>query len=344
MRQLLYFAIILFAISCSKEDYSNIGPTEVHIETHIQETATKAVVTGTTLKTGNTIGIFVYLTENEDGTMHMFTPYGDRYKNVRAYYANANPNRWEYRFEGSTTFFENIFLIEPAITTNTEKITLHSYAPWIDGCTSIENIPVTVGGEYKSIKDIMWAQENSTPSNSFKPTGDDHTVHFTYRHALSLMKIGLKCKHDVSEMKLTSITIKKSDGGSTPLYKSGTMNGVYGTFNSFSETDKTDKVTVDYSKDNYKFTMDGISAPFLIFPVDNYSSDGDYIIEFTFNNQTIAASYPIKRSDIMVNGEAAFKQGCSYTFNFTLDNYMQIDKVSVNIDNEWIDNEHELLF
>ena len=119
-----------------------------------------------------------------------------------------------------------------------------------------------------------------------------------------------------------------------------------GTFNAFTQDDAAEAVTVDYTGEEYKFSKETpTSAPFMILPV-KYLNDGDYILEFKFNGQELAAKYPIKKSDIMVAGdsEAEFRQGYSYTFNFTFNNYLQIDNVTVNVTDNWTTQKHELLF
>ena len=353
MKHIIIPIIVFILASCSKEQPAASGMSEIHLQTTIENdkgAPVKAVISGNRFGVGNTLGIFVYHSEKDENDnrrpINNFASYGERYKNVRAVYANMSTG-WQYRFEGSGTNFEDVFLIEPPTTSSTTKeITLLSYAPWIEGCTSISSIPFEIGGDSRNVKDMMWAEQNSTTANSIEPDGRDKTVNLRFKHALSLLKIGLKCKHNTSEMALTSITLRKNGSSGTILYNKGSLNAMDGSFNAFSKDDAAQTVTVDYTGEEYKFSQENpTTAPFMIFPV-KYLNDGDYILEFKFNGQELAAKYPIKRSDIMVAGDTAaeFRQGYSYTFNFTFNNYLQIDNVTINVSDNWTTQKHELLF
>ena len=348
MRLIVLGILMVFAASCSKQQADRDGATEIKLNTSIEKSASKAVVQGNVFPDGSTLGLFVYHSElGSDGQIRPlanYEPYGTRYKNIRAYFANSTKG-WQFRFESSSTSFEDVFLIEPpAIYSQSKQITLVSYAPWIQGCTNIKSVPVTLGGDSRQATDLMWARENCTVGNSIEPDGEDKIINLHYKHALSLLKINIKCKHDVSVMKVNSITLKKKENGTTELYGKGSLNAIDGTFNPFKNEDRSTAITVNYEQEDIKFSSQNIAQlPIMIFPTE-YHTDGDYILEFTFNGETLAATYPIKMQDIKIGNETAFKQGYSYTFNFTFNNYMLIDNVKVNVDETWTPHNHELQF
>ena len=180
MKQILsgiLFAIM--AVACSKDDIAYGGATEIKLHTNIEQTS-KAAVTGNVFPDGSTLGLFVYHSELDGNgaikPLERFDLYGTRYQNVRAYYANQTLG-WQFRFENSSTNFEDVFLIEPpTIYSLSKQITMMGYAPWIQGCTDIKSIPVTLGGDSKSAADIMWAIQNGTTANSLKPDGESKIV------------------------------------------------------------------------------------------------------------------------------------------------------------------------
>ncbi len=339
-----YSIIVILALlfaSCSKEDNAKGDTSAIAISASIEESATKAVVSGTSFKDGNSLGMFIYHDEQNIPLQH-FTPYGERYRNIRTTYKNISG--WSYRFDGSNTSFDYIYLIKPTEAPYKEGLAIYSYAPWIEGCTDIQSIPVTIGGDSKTVTDIMWAQENNTAANaSIIPDGQQKNVKFTFRHGLAMLNIVLKCKHNVTEMKISSITLRKKDNGTTQLYKTGRFNAVTGTF-AHENSDEAESVTTSYVNEDYRFSQTTANVPFLIFPVDNYATDGDYIIEFEFNGVALGEKYHIKKDDLKVNDEYKLKQGYSYTFNFTFNNYLQIDDVNVNVSDQWPVKQHELLF
>jgi hypothetical protein len=331
------FLSLFFLLSCTKDRNGSFLVLDVDIEPSAGET--KAIFTGTSFTSGSLLGLFVYYAE--DGTsLSQFVPYSDKYVNIKASYASSSSN-WKYTLPGSSSSFDDgLYLIKPDANTFTNGLSVCAYSPWIDGVTRIDEIPFAVGGNYNDVVDLMYAKQNAAPVK-IVPDGNAKAVELTFRHAMSLLWIGFKCKHDQTTMSITSISLKKKKGGSTSLYASGVFDAVEGVFHFDSDKMVEDTViTTIYSAYQYnKFTnSDYVYLPFLIVPQE-YSGDGDYILEFCFDNQNLRAKYPIKISDIKVDGEseASFKSGYSYRFKFTFNNFVQIDNVKVDVSSSWVE-------
>lgn len=76
--------------------------------------------------------------------------------------------------------------------------------------------------------------------------------------------------------------------------------------------------------------MQPTEVPVLICPQE-YKADGDYILEFKFDEQQSTTKYEIKVSDVA----CGFKPGEVYTFNFTVDDDIRLDGVAIS--KEWIE-------
>lgn len=358
--KLIILNILLLSLAfvgCSKDNNALQQESELIINASIEQSAepVKAVISGTRFKIGNTMGLFVYFSEYPN-QLTEFNIFGDKYRNIRA--SLSGYGTWQYKFEGTNSnTFNKIYLLDPQIETFTKGLAIKGYVPYVVGSTSIDRIKFALGGNSADVQDLMWAEQNAIADHSnasIIPDGNAKTVELTYKHAYALLNLGFRCKYDgqagaVTTMKVSSITLKKKDGGSTPLYVSGYFNALTGTFtNELYEPDDK-KITVSYDKENYTFQYNAseyVYVPFLIVPLQEYMEDGDYILEFKFNNQTLTTEYQILRNDIKItengNNQYSFKSGYTYTFNFTFNNYIQLDNVSVS--SEWEKEEIPLPF
>lgn len=355
MKRFFIFLFLVLAVSCVKASKDDLPESRIEVNAEIsQSSLTKAIHEGTSFKTGNTIGIFVYHSETEDvanpSPMSGYVLYGERYKNIRATFDERNRAKpWKFNFENATTVFDDIYLLRPTVSAFETGLAVVAYAPFIENVSSITEIPFTLGGKSEGIRDLLWARQNThdasvnpiDPGKNYKviPDGNVQPVDFTFQHALSLLRIGFRCKYDGSLITLTSITLKKKDGGQTSLPISGKFNAMTGGVENVA---LTNSLTYDYTDKAYAFqsTTDYVYVPMLICP-QAYLADGDYLLEFELNGEKLQSSYGIKLSDVA----GGFKAGEVYTFNFTVDNYVQFDGVTVST--EWIEldvNKKELKF
>ena len=356
MRRIIYIVSLMMVVACVKHGAENSPESRLDIEADIARSAdSKAIIEGNVFKTGNTMGIFVYHSETENvqtpSPMFHFELYGSRYKNIRASYNESTPSKpWRFNFESASTMFDDIYLIRPTVAAYETGLSVVAYAPWIANVQSITEVPFYLGGHSEDMVDLMWARQNThdssvNPTDAGKnykiiPDGNAQPVKLTFQHALSLLKIGFRCKYEGSVITVSSIKLKKKDDGTTPLVISGKFNAMTGTV---SESATSFYLSYDYTGEAYVFQYsedDYLYVPMLIFPQE-YKADGDYILEFQFNGHDLAAEYEIRLSDVA----GGFRAGNVYTFNFTLDNYIQFDGVQVS--DEWIEsdlNNKELKF
>lgn len=326
---------LLILVSCSKEN--RVGQSEFMLNVDIEQAAlaTKVVINRTEFANGDNMGIFVYNGEN----VHPHTslrPYNDKYKNVKAMRLTT-ANRlgdYQYTFNGYADPFYKLYFMSSPTETYTDGLTFYAYAPWNSGAESITSIPFKVGGKSKSVADLMYAIQNteidlSKNNACIEPDGEDKQINFTFRHSMALLKFRLKCRYENSKMSVSSITLKSTGEDKTPLYVSGNYNALKNEF--FPVEGQT--VTTDYSDDPNEFdNTEYKDYYFLIVPVDTYD-DCSYEVVFNLQGQTLKDTYQIRASDLLPKestGQAAFKAGYTYTFNFVIDNYIQIDGVSVS--------------
>lgn len=333
-RSLFLLILTLHAVSCAKV-LTDDGESRILIDASIEESASvKSILTGTKFKDGSSIGLFVYLAEAVDPPVQLDI-YGDKYRNIRA--KTDTYGKWTYRFEGSGTWFDNIYLIKPVATD--KGLTICAYSPWVDGAGSIADIPFSLGGAAADVSDLMWAEQNSNGVNArIIPDGNDKTVSLSFRHALAQIRCCFKCVHDDTEMAVSSITLARKDGGETPLYVGGTFNALDGTFPVKTEgaSFTTEYKNIYFDSSDYS---DLSTASLLLVPVDEYQSSGDYVLKFRFDGQGLSSEYPISRDDIRTGTDGAysysFEAGKTYTFYFKFNNFVQLDNVVVSDD--WTD-------
>lgn len=337
--RLIYFLYLILAISCTKASSSSL---KLDVVTGInnEATGTKAIVIGDNFVSGNTFGLFVYYAENQTGPLQQYRSYGDMYSNIKA--QKGTQGEWTYTLNGSSSLIDGFFVLEPSVE-GLSAVAVCAYAPYSAAATSINKIPFSIGGKYSKIIDLMWATQNYDSDNLYiEPKGDKETVYLTFKHALAMLEFGFKCDHPDTEMQVTSIKIKKA--GATKLYSDGFFDAVNAEFFSFTEADE---VVFDFTSEGRVYSFDDtqyLYLPVLIIP-QKYLADGDYVIEFTFNNQTLPVTYPIPKeylTEYIIENEdgtkesiRAFVQGKVYTFEFDFNNYAQIRNVNVNESDVW---------
>lgn len=344
----LFFILIVLISACTKDEISSELMLNVDVEQAIPDS--KSIVTGTTLPNNSTIGLYIFYAEDVDPHVQL-KPYGEKYMNIRSVYSNGS---WEYRFDktSSTNNFKNIYLIDPRTDDSRLGFTIYSYAPWVTGAEDITEIPFVLGGSSKAVTDLMWASQNETSANArILPNGDPKTVNLSFKHALAMLRFGFKCRYENTQMKASSITLRKktmnTDGtpasAVTPLYASGNFNGINGTFSSLQESGAMG-LTVSYTDDNIIFNNSGYTyLPVLIIPSD-YSDgyeDGDYEVVFNFNDHQLDFVYSISAPSGS-EMDLEFEAGHTYTFNFIFDNQIRFENILIS--NQWQSQQRDIEF
>lgn len=347
MKRVLFILFVLLS-ACAKDDMSSEIVLNVDVEQAVPDS--KAIITGTAFPNSSTIGLYVFYAEAEDPHTQL-NPYGDRYMNIRAGYSNGS---WEYRFDNtsSTNTFKNIYLIDSKTDDSRLGFTIYSYAPWVSGADDITEIPFVLGGNSKTVTDLMWASQNGTSVNArILPNGAPKTVNLSFRHALAMLRFGFRCRYENTQLRATSVTIRKrtlnADGTQaaavTPLYASGTFNGVNGSFSSLQEVD-SQGLTVSYTDDNITVNNSGYTyLPMLIVPssCSGGYADGDYEVVFKFNDHQLDFVYPISAPSGSVL-DLEFEAGYTYTFNFMIDNHIRFENISIS--DQWQSQQRDIEF
>ena len=326
---------LLAAAACSKT-YTETGNTLTQLRVSAQiEPATKAPISGTSFPEGSTFSFFVC--KHESGTPANFEVYYRNYDNVLAVKDSLFSDGWKYAYKNSTSdFMEKFFIVEDGLN----SADVYAVAPWMSGNTRPDNIPYSLytDGYHNASdqRDLMWATQNAAADRT---TGNfnieinyvEHSLSFTFRHVLSRIRIGMRQAQGSETLNtLTSVVIKKVGSGSTTtLYESGTFNAVDGTFSSKSSVDSLRlNMSTTLSTDNSFAYTD-----LLVFPTE--VEDDELMFVFYFNGARCTQTYTLRAADVLHsdNSTKGFRPGSTYTFNFTFNNYVRFD--SVTIEDGW---------
>lgn len=338
MKKLLNIVFAFLAVSCIKSGRSDVPESILDIDAEVA----CSIVSDDfceRFETGNTIGIFVYHSENPSPSqMKEFSVYDERYKNVKATF-DFSSESWSYVFENSTTSFNDLNLLKPLSGISDSGLAVVAYSPWIEKVPSITAIPFTLGGNLENVKDLMWARQNTHDTGvnpvdaganyNIVPDGDVKHVRFTFQHAFAKLMVGFRCADEGNTMTVSSITLRRASEGKTSLPVSGKFNAMTGKIENVA---RANSLTYEYDPVAYSFgsASDYVYAPMLICPQE-YVQDGDYILEFVVNGRKFSSAYAIMLADV----EGGFKAGAVYTFNFTVGEDMSFDGAEVST--EWID-------
>ena len=335
MKTFLYSTFVFLAVSCVKPGKGDMPASILEIDAEIDSSISDDF--SRDFETGNTIGIFVYHSENPSPSqMKEFSVYDERYKNVKATF-DSSSETWSYVFENATTSFNDLNLLKPLSGISDSGLAVVAYSPWIEKVPSITAIPFTLGGKPESFKDLMWARQNTHDTGvnpvdaganyNIVPDGEVKHVKFTFQHAFAKLMVGFRCAEQGNTMKVSSITLRRASEGKTSLPVSGNFNAMTG---KVEKVARANSLTYEYDPVAYSFgsASDYVYAPMLICPQE-YVQDGDYILEFEINGKKHASAYAIKLADVA----GGFKAGEIYTMNFTVGEDVVFD--SAEVSNEW---------
>lgn len=338
MKKLLNIVFAFLAVSCIKSGRSDVPESILDIDAEVDCSILSDDLCER-FETGNTIGIFVYHSENPSPSqMKEFSVYDERYKNVKATF-DSSSETWSYVFENATTSFKDLSLLKPVAGAPDAGFSVVAYSPWIEKVSSITAIPFTLGGKPESFKDLMWARQNTHDTGvnpvdaganyNIVPDGEVKHVKFTFQHAFAKLMVGFRCADEGNTMTVSSITLRRASEGKTSLPVSGKFNAMTGKIENVA---RANSLTYEYEPVAYSFgsASDYVYAPMLICPQE-YVQDGDYILEFVVSGKKFSSAYAIMLADV----EGGFKAGAVYTFNFTVGEDISFD--SAEVSTEWID-------
>ncbi len=328
----------LVCVACEQHDEPTSGAgTTIDVVVAVDDAQSRAMVVGKEFANGQTYGLFVC----ESGT---YAPHNIGYNNMRAVCSvKDNVSSWSYNYEGGSFTFSSLFIISNDANTNAD---FYAYAPWLSGVKDPTAISFTLGTNNASQPDMMYAEQNAneddpddlTDNKGILPNNIEQTVTFRFRHVLSCLQFGFRLRSASMPMSLRHIRLRTVEGGA-PLYNKATMNALaVSPETALSNQQEATAFTVSDYNLAVNATATYQTAPLLIIPSDASAvAEGEsvYRIEMTFNNAQYPFVFDIPREAIL-HGDGTtvgFLPGYTYTFNFTIDNYLHLD--GITIDNVW---------
>ncbi len=351
MRRIIHIiALVLILIGCERNVRPDNLRTPVNVITSIGENESKAPVIGSDFSNGDTYGLFICQAFDYDsGNTNTYKPHSLGYNNIRARLTvettdNLESRNWAYNFAGSSTSFPSLFI-------NSERgdsaADIFAYAPWISGVKNPEEIEFLIDKQ----EDIMYAAQNAQPgiNKNLSTSEESHTVHLNFEHVLSLLEIEFAVSNTTAApMKLNKIVVsryrEKDESGAITfegpeLYTKAKLNAVTGDLSLIQTTASSFTVgNLNLTSDTGFRTTRILLIPYSIPDKNESGIDNEHVynLGFYFNDAVYPIEYTIKRTDIIHGGDNApvgFQPGYRYKFRFTFENYLHLDKVT--IDREW---------
>ena len=224
-----------------------------------------------------------------------------------------------------------------------ESADLYAYAPWTQDAyrNGPTRVPFTAGA------DVMYAVQNLSdyvpgPAPDKKNAGLNPALDtpplkatFYFRHAMARLVFKFTLKNEPTLYDLRRITVRDNNpaGGTATLYASGTFNAITGTFNpDLVETTENERVITDPYTDIASATTP-MTVSMLIVPTP-VSVDDELSFIFTLAGGESFLPFVLKKEHVRHDDDSyGFRAGYTYTFNFTLDNYVYFN--GFTIDEDW---------
>jgi len=326
-RLISYAFLTVAVLSCSADSL----PDDPRNSIEVNSAGTKISISGTTFSQWNTFALFVCQHEDQENNPDnlTFTEHNMGYNNVRV-----------TKSETGWTFYNNVLKQElPDLYLSSDeeghRADVYAYAPYISDVAAPDSICFTVNDN----NDLMYVEENlsKTVNKNLEPgTEADRYLSLTFKHVLARLRIGLKIRNvsPISVHSVDSIVVRKAGAKSTALYKTGVFNALTGQLTAESESDsvsvkkffaRASGTGGSFNSNEYKY------FDVLLYPVE-YMADGDYELVLVIDG--FRKTFPLDRADVIhVDGVTyGFRGGSSYTFRFTVDNYIHMDGVEIKTD------------
>lgn len=349
-RALTAVALSLTAItgtlsSCSRDasDYGvkPSGTRVLELDASVRQ-ETRAAITGTDFPKDATIGLFVCRTGN-------YEPHTKGMDNVRA---TRTESGWNYSLSTNLDISTDVLAITSRAECNAD---VYAYAPWIEGVTNLEAIPYDAASQ----GDLMYAEENASgdanrnispdPQTGDPAVDDSYPVHLRFRHALSLVRVGVRLANaGYRNPYLSYLTLRRTSGSvATRLYSGVTFNAISGTFTggTYTETDEVTATVSAPANNRYTYitsTTSYLYTNLLVIP-SAVNASGELELLLGIDGCPLKDTYKIRLEDLddLDGGGKGFRSGRSYTFLFTIDNYLRLVPDNLII-SEWPDEEESL--
>ena len=293
-----------------------------------------------------------------------YTPYQPYLNNIEAKAVGDSQDytSWSFRYDGSSAWFDIIYLIEKKIgASDFSHADIYAYAPFKKGVSSsqIVAMPYSLADQ----RDLMWAEQNKSDYNNHNILidGGDKYVRFDFHHLLCKLQFCFRIKNSAPEQdplnpeygistfyRVMGVTVTPK---ANTLADTGTFNMRNGSFTRTAWRSTPYSITAtQVEKALTSIPEDGsYSEPvsMLINPRDpstpaNSYADDDYVFDFRLYGQSsnlLHASYSMKMADLCYDGEhCGLVPGYAYTFYFTFDNYIHFDGATTV---DWVTEDKE---
>ena len=225
-----------------------------------------------------------------------------------------------------------------------ESADLYAYAPWTRDAYLYgpAQIPFTAGTDLmyavQNLPDYVPGADPDKKNTALNPALDTPPLKatFYFKHAMARLVFKFKLKNEPSTYVITHITARDNNpaGGSAKLYASGTFDAVTGTFNPEDLVEAAENVkTVNPTYGTVSSATSEATMSMLIVPTP-VSVDDELSFTFTLVNGETFLPFVLKKEHVKHSDDSyGFQAGYTYTFHFTLDNYVYFN--GLTIDETW---------
>lgn len=358
------FVLLLLFTACSKQLDGDGGVKRGSVILNILPKVkdVPAVVTKSTQPMKDaSIGLFAC--DHFVGSGNPYVSYGNGMNNIKATLTTDkySVRNWQFRLSTVDSVYPSLILTSKRDGGNKVLADMYAYLPYDENITSPEVVPFIVGlddittlssnQQTNYFRDVMYAEENASPTanKALDPEAVDEfgvkletvDVTFTFKHALSLIKIEMEIQNDKynhpdgdgnTSYCLDKVIIRKGVNGH--LYRGATMNAITG---ALSDMVPADSLVV--AREFLNGTKRGGSMPYSTIiptqPGEDYVDD-DYKFSFVLDGVEIASKFYLKREQLRhydAEGNPTevfgFLPGYIYTFKFKYDNFVRLEGISI---------------
>lgn len=335
-------ALLVTASACTKQPAGEQGNV-VEIRTAIDGApeATKGVITGTDFPSWSgreddptgTFGIFSCVHEDvpSEYAAHKYATY-----NMRGYKSGSSLRYHYVATAGSGALegeYSNRFFLAQRKDDN-KTADLYAYAPWT--VDAWESGPTAIPFETVKQWDWMYAVENNRPyltpidandreNSDLDPAGTDLKAAFYFRHAMAQVRFEFRLLNTPTDYLVRLVSVTRSSGA--PLYSAGTFNAITGALENLEETDSLTPDLHEWIRSTSPTAISVLLVPGEIGPGDE--------LTFTFSANGQALQPFVLTRDRVAHGDGVnfgLKAGYTYTYHFTMDNYVFFDGFTVSTD------------
>jgi len=337
---ILSVAALLAAPACTKQPAVEQGAA-VDVRLAVDATpGTKGIITGTDFPNWNgqagdptgTFGIFSCVHEDvpSEYAAHKPATY-----NMRGYKAGSTL-RYNYVATAGSGALEGEYSSRFLLTQRKDDKTadLYAYAPWTADAWA--SGPTAIPFQTVKQWDWMYAVENDRPyltpidandqeNSDLDPAGTDLKASFYFRHAMARLRFEFRLLNTPTDYLVRLVSVTRSSGA--PLYSAGTFNAITGTFENLEETDSFSPNLAEWIRSTSPAAIDVLLVPGEIGPADELT------FTFSANGQTLQPF--VLTRDRVAHGDGVtygLQAGYTYTYHFTMDNYVFLDGFSVSTD------------